>query len=196
MVKSVINRSASGIAVKQSFFCRANESISLAVLSVECCSQWLMVKGLSISWSSQTDQCIKKLRNTIFFPFLSVSCDTFPSAFATWIVVPALISRVDKTQTTWVTAEKDPELPHQCFCRGWSVTFWPSPSASCSVLKHFWVFHGFCEGWDPGAAQGWRVQVRVLTLPWGGTVTGSAGRRCVRGPCLSEKCFLHRNYWN
>lgn len=44
-----------------SFFYRANRNISLALLLFECCSQWLMVKWLIVSHSSQIGQCIEKL---------------------------------------------------------------------------------------------------------------------------------------
>lgn len=112
-----------------------------------------MVKGLRVSWSSQTDQCIKKFRNAIFFLFCLSAVTLSCLPLQPWIAVTALVSRVDKTQMSGGTAEKEPELPHQCFCRTWSAP-------ACQTPALLWNPSG-----APWAAQ--RAQLWVLRVSGG-----------------------------
>lgn len=105
-----------------SFSCRIKRSLSLT-LSSDCSSQWLMAKWLIVSHSSKIGQCIENLRNITRFHLFSPRCqlsDAFPSAIATclWIVATAFISRIDKTQMTWTTTEKDPDVTSSTLLHG------------------------------------------------------------------------------
>lgn len=118
----MIRRTVSGIAVKYIAFLQSKEKYFSCSAVV-----WVLFSmaygKMANSFPQQSDRPVHwEAHNYYFliFFFLCQLSETFPSAITTclWIVVTVFISRIDKTQITWMTTEKDPDVTSSMLLHG------------------------------------------------------------------------------